>query len=169
MSQIFHPSINVLARLSLLLVILLLAGFSWLGFYVSSSPFVTEVGVAKAQAVPYSHQLHVGQLGLDCRYCHTSVETSNTASIPPTSTCMGCHAQVATDSPALQLVIKTQTMQMSWCLECHRAPEKQIRPRSEVFTMGWQPPSDQETLGKQLIAEHGIQAGHLTDCSVCHR
>lgn len=218
MSQIFHPSINVLARLSLLLVILLLAGFGWLGFYVSSSPFVTEVGVAKAQAVPYSHQLHVGQLGLDCRYCHTSVETSNTASIPPTSTCMGCHAQVATDSPALQLVrdslqnnkplewtrvhdlpdyvyfnhsihvkqgvgcetchgridqmdvvIKTQTMQMSWCLECHRAPEKQIRPRSEVFTMGWQPPTDQETLGKQLIAEHGIQAGHLTDCSVCHR
>ena len=218
MSQIFHPSINVLARLSLLLVILLLAGFSWLGFYVASSPFVTEVGVAKAQAVPYSHQLHVGQLGLDCRYCHSSVETSNTASIPPTSTCMGCHAQVATDSPALQLVrdslqnnkplewtrvhdlpdyvyfnhsihvkqgvgcetchgridqmdvvIKTQTMQMSWCLECHRNPENYIRPRSEVFTMGWVPSMDQKTLGTQLIAEHNIQVKHLSDCSVCHR
>lgn len=55
----------------------------------AGSPFVTEVGVAKAQAVPYSHQLHVGELGSDCRYCHSSVETSNTASIPSTATCMG--------------------------------------------------------------------------------
>lgn len=218
MSQIFHPSINLIARLSILVVVALAAGLGWLGYYVAASPIVTDVGVVKQQPVPYSHQLHVGQLGLDCRYCHTSVETSNTASIPPTSTCMGCHAQVATDSPALQLVrdslqnnkpiewvrvhnlpdyvyfnhaihvkqgvgcetchgrvdqmdtvVKTQTMQMNWCLDCHREPEKYIRPRDQVFNMGWQPPTEQAILGKQLVAEHGIQVGHLADCSVCHR
>lgn len=218
MSQLFHPSMNIITKLALVILVLLLGGLGWLGYYVSVSPFVTEVGVAKAQAVPYSHQLHVGQLGLDCRYCHTSVETSNTASIPPTATCMGCHTQVAKDSPDLQLVrdslqnnqplewirvhdlpdyvyfnhaihvkqgvgcetchgridqmtvvAKVQTLQMSWCLECHRNPENYIRPRSEVFTMGWVPPTDQKTLGTQLIAENHIQVEHLTDCSVCHR
>lgn len=209
---------NIITRVGLLVLVLLLGGLGWLGYYVAGSPFVTDVGVAKAQAVPYSHQLHVGQLGLDCRYCHSSVETSNTASIPPTSTCMGCHSQVAKDSPDLQLVrdsmenskplewirvhdlpdyvyfnhaihikqgvgcetchgridqmtvvAKAQSLQMSWCLECHRNPENYIRPRSEVFTMGWVPPTDQKTLGTQLIAEHGIQVQHLSDCSVCHR
>lgn len=218
MSQLFHPSMNIITRVGLLVLVLLLGGLGWLGYYVAGSPFVTEVGVAKAQAVPYSHQLHVGQLGLDCRYCHSSVETSNTASIPPTSTCMGCHSQVAKDSPDLQLVrdsmqnnkplewirvhdlpdyvyfnhaihvkqgvgcetchgridqmtvvAKAQSLQMSWCLECHRNPENYIRPRSEVFTMGWVPPTDQKTLGTQLIAEHNIQVKHLSDCSVCHR
>ncbi|MEZ4860513.1 MAG: cytochrome c3 family protein [Caldilineaceae bacterium] len=218
MSQIFHPSINIIARISLLVVIFVLAGLAWLGNYAARSPFVTEVGVAKAQAVPYSHQQHVGQLGLDCRYCHTAVETSNTASIPPTSTCMGCHAQVATASPALDLVrtsladnkplewvrvnnlpdyvyfnhaihvkqgvgcetchgridqmpvvAKAHSLQMDWCLDCHRAPEKYVRPRSAVFTMGWQPTEDQATLGPKLVAEYGIHTEHLTDCSVCHR
>lgn len=65
---------------------------------------MTEVGVAKAQAVPYSHEQHVSGLGLDCRYCHTAVEESNMASIPPTETCMGCHRQVAKDAPTLELV-----------------------------------------------------------------
>ncbi|MFN8445120.1 MAG: cytochrome c3 family protein [Caldilineaceae bacterium] len=218
MSQLFHPSMNIITRVGLLVLVLLLGGLGWLGYYVAGSPFVTEVGVAKAQAVPYSHQLHVGQLGLDCRYCHSSVETSNTASIPATATCMGCHSQVDKDSPDLQLVrdsmqnnkplewirvhdlpdyvyfnhaihikqgvgcetchgridqmtvvAKAQSLQMSWCLECHRNPENYIRPRSEVFTMGWVPPTDQKTLGTQLIAEHNIQVKHLSDCSVCHR
>jgi hypothetical protein len=104
MSQIFHPSINIITKVALLVVLLLLAGLAWLGYYTVRSPFMTEVGVAKAQAVPYSHAQHVGGLGLDCRYCHTSVEESNSAGIPPTETCMGCHAQVATDSPNLTLV-----------------------------------------------------------------
>ena len=104
MSQIFHPSINIITKVALLVVLLLLAGLAWLGYYTVRSPFMTEVGVAKAQAVPYSHAQHVGGLGLDCRYCHTSVEESNSAGIPATETCMGCHAQVATDSPNLTLV-----------------------------------------------------------------
>ncbi len=67
MSQLFHPSMNIITRVGLLVLVLLLGGLGWLGYYVAGSPFVTDVGVAKAQAVPYSHQLHVEQLGLDCR------------------------------------------------------------------------------------------------------
>jgi hypothetical protein len=218
MSQIFHPSMNFIVRLTLLAVVFILVGLGGLGFYIAKSPYVTEVGVVKAQPVPYSHKQHVGGLGLDCRYCHTAVEESNTASLPPTATCMGCHAQVAKDSKVLELVrasaqdnkplewirvhnvpdyvyfnhaihvkqgigcetchgridqmavvTKVQTLQMSWCLDCHRAPEKYIRPRNAVFTMGWQPPVAQATLGPQLVAQYGIHTKQLTDCSICHR
>ena len=202
MSQIFHPSMNFIVRVTLLTVVFILVGLGGLGVYVSESPYITEVGVAKAQPVPYSHKQHVGGLGLDCRYCHTSVETSNTASLPPTATCMGCHAQVAPQSAALALVrasakdnkplewvrvhnlpdyvyfnhaihvkqgvgcetchgridqmavvAKAQTLQMSWCLDCHRDPGKYIRPREAVFTMGYKPSVDQATLGPKLVAQ----------------
>jgi hypothetical protein len=218
MAQIFPPSVNIIVRLTLLALIFLVAGLAALAYWLIRSPVVTGVGVRVAQPVAYSHQQHVGGLGLDCRYCHSSVETSNTASLPPTETCMGCHAQVATDSAALEplrtsyeqgqplawvrvhdladhvyfnhaihvrqgigcetchgrvdqmpVVYKAQNLQMDWCLDCHRAPEKYIRPRDAVFTMGWTPPVDQATLGPQLVAEHGIQVEGLTDCSICHR
>jgi len=104
MSQLFHPSINIIARISILVAVLLLVALAVLGYYIVRSPVVTEVGVAKAQPVPFSHREHVGELGLDCRYCHTFVEESNAASIPPTETCMGCHAQIVADSPELELV-----------------------------------------------------------------
>ena len=104
MSQLFHPSMNIISKVSLLLMILVLVGLAWAGYSLVRSPLMTEVGVAKAQPVPYSHQLHVGGLGLDCRYCHTAVEESNTAGMPATGTCMGCHAQIATDSVALEPV-----------------------------------------------------------------
>ena len=76
---------NIIVRVSLLVVILLLVGLAGLAYFLIRSPVVTAVGVVKTQPVAYSHQLHVGALGLDCRYCHTAVEVSNTASIPPTS------------------------------------------------------------------------------------
>jgi hypothetical protein len=209
---------NIIARLSLLAVIVLLVGLAVLGYTVVRSPLVTGVGVAQAQPVPYSHRQHVGGLGLDCRYCHSAVEVSNTAGIPATETCMGCHAQIAAESPVLEpvraslendqplawirvhdladyvyfnhaihvqqgigcetchgrvdqmaVVAKTENLQMDWCLDCHRAPEQYIRPRNEVFTMGWEPPADQAALGPQLVAEYGIHVDQLTDCSVCHR
>ncbi|MEZ4683663.1 MAG: cytochrome c3 family protein [Caldilineaceae bacterium] len=218
MSQLFHPTMNLIVRVVLLTIIFLLVGLGGLGYYAATSPYFTEVGVAKAQPVPFSHKQHVGGLGLDCRYCHTFVESSNSASIPPTATCMGCHSQVASAAPSLDLVrqsaenntplewvrvhnladyvyfnhaihvkqgvgcetchgridqmptvMKTQPLQMAWCLECHRNPENYLRPRAAVFTMGWEPPIEQATLGQQLIAEHGVQTDHLTDCSVCHR
>jgi NAD-dependent SIR2 family protein deacetylase len=161
----------------------------------------------------------VGGLGMDCRYCHATVEKSSTADIPSTETCMSCHSQVATDRPTLQLVrdsyqngqpiswnrannvpdfvyfnheahvakgvgcetchgrvdtmnvvYKAETLHMEWCLQCHRNPAEYIRPRANVFDMGYQPQEDQRALGEQLVSEYQIaSAAQLTNCSVCHR
>ncbi len=218
MSQLFPPSMNLIARLSLVAILLLLIGLAFFGYLLIRSPLMTGVGVPVSQPVPYSHALHVGELGLDCRYCHTDVETSASASLPTTENCMGCHSQVAPDSPALALVrasfeqnkpiawnrvhdlpdfvyfnhgihvqqgvgcetchgrvdqmpvvAKSETLQMSWCLDCHREPERFLRPRAEVFIMGWTPPIAQAELGPQLVIDHGVRTTGLTDCSVCHR
>lgn len=218
MSQIFHPRMNLIVRGALLALILGLIGVAVLVANLVKSPLMTNVGVAKAQPVAYSHQQHVGGLGLDCRYCHSSVEESNTAGIPSTEICMGCHTEVAPDSPALALVrasqeentplawirvhdladyvyfnhaihiqggigcetchgridqmavvAKAETLQMEWCLDCHRAPEQYVRPRDAVFAMGWEPPADQLAQGQQLLADYGIDVAPLTDCSICHR
>ncbi len=77
-----------------------IAGFLW----YFGSPKFTDVGYRPKQPVPYSHKLHAGDLGIDCRYCHVSVETSAKANIPPTQTCMNCHALVLPESPKLTLV-----------------------------------------------------------------
>jgi len=104
MSQIFHRSTNTLSRLSIFGVLFLAVGTLWLILEINRSPYVTQAGVAREQPVPFSHQHHVGGLGIDCRYCHTSVETSATAGIPPTKTCMNCHSQIWSDSPTLEPV-----------------------------------------------------------------
>jgi hypothetical protein len=209
---------NIIARASLLGAVFILAGLAGLVYFFVESPYMTEVGLAKAQPVPFSHRQHVGGLGLDCRYCHTSVEESDFAGIPPTETCMGCHARVATEASTLEavrtsfennqplewirvhnladfvyfnhgihvnkgvgcetchgrvdqmpVISKAETLRMDWCLECHRAPERFVRPLDQVFSMGWQPPIDQATLGPQLVAEYGIKVNQLADCSICHR
>lgn len=74
------------------------------GVWYYFSPRFTDVGYRPEQPVPYSHKLHVGELGLDCRYCHTGVETSSHAQVPPTQTCMNCHSRIKTDSPKLSPV-----------------------------------------------------------------
>lgn len=104
MAQIFHPGTNVLARVSIfgalgLPVILIL-----LGSGISRSPYNTSVGIPKEQPVAFSHEHHATELGIDCRYCHTSVEKSAVAGIPPTQTCMSCHSQIWTNSPLLEPV-----------------------------------------------------------------
>lgn len=218
MSQIFHPNMNIIARAGLLGAVLVLAGLAGLGYLLVESPYVTHVGLAQEQPVPFSHQQHVGELGLDCRYCHSSVETTDFAGIPSTQACMGCHSQVAAEASSLEpvraslannqplewirvhdlpdfvyfnhgihisqgigceschgrvdqmpVIAKMETLRMDWCLECHRAPDRFIRPREAVFTMGWEPSPDQAGLGPQLVAEYGIEVEQLDDCSICHR
>jgi hypothetical protein len=176
------------------------------------------VGVPVAQPVDFPHNLHTVQLGIDCRYCHTSVEIAANANVPPTETCMTCHSQVRVGDPQLAAVAsswqsglpiewnrvhdlgdyvyfnhsahiqkgvgcttchgrvdqmtdiwKATPMTMGWCLECHRAPEKFVRPRSEVFNMAYVPPTDQLTLGLELIAAYHIDTDKLPQCSTCHR
>lgn len=102
MAQIFKPSANTIARASLVggLATPLVVGLAIAAF--SRSPFNTKVDVPRNQPVPFSHEHHAWQLGIDCRYCHTSVEKSSQAGIPPTETCMSCHSQIWTNSPLLQ-------------------------------------------------------------------
>lgn len=216
MAQIFHRSTNTLSKVSIFGgVIFLVALVSGLATFNRSS-YVTEVGVTRGQPVPFSHKHHVADDGIDCRYCHTSVEKSSFAGVPSTKICMNCHTQIWPDSPALApvreslrtgqsiewtrvynlpgfvyfdhsihvhkgvgcatchgrvdqmaLTWKASTLYMDWCLECHRSPERFVRPRQEVFNMDYQPPEDQLALGISLVKEYDIRAP--TSCSTCHR
>jgi hypothetical protein len=216
MAQIFHRSTNTISRLSIFGAVFLVALLTWLVGMIDRSPYVNERWVVPEQPVPFSHKHHVSDDGIDCRYCHTSVETSGFAGIPPTKTCMNCHSILWSDSPMLEpvresfktgkplewtrvhdlpdfvyfdhsihvhkgvgcatchgpvdrmpLTWRENSLQMEWCLECHRNPERYVRPREEVFNMAWQPPANQETLGRELVRAYGIQ--QKTSCSVCHR
>jgi hypothetical protein len=219
MPQIFHPSTNVISKVSIFGAIFFIAAFAWVLTQIFRSPYATNVDVAIEQPVPFSHEHHVAGLGIDCRYCHSSVEVSRFADIPPTHTCMTCHVQIWADSPVLEpvrssfetgesiqwvrvndladfvyfdhsihltkgvgcetchgrvdrmpLTWKAHTLYMDWCLECHREPERFVRPRDRVFEMGWEPAQDQLTLGRQLVDEYEIAPAYrLDDCYVCHR
>ena len=219
MRQIFHRSANGIARASILGVVLIAVGAIWFALTYVQSPYITGQGVADQQPIPFSHKHHVGELGLDCRYCHTAVEDSPTAGMPPTEICMQCHSQIWKDSPVLApvrdsfhngtpiqwtrvdslpdyvyfdhsihvakgvacvtchgqvddmpLMWQDKSLLMTWCLDCHRNPGPNIRPREAVFDMNWQPPTDQTemvALRQKLVADYNVQS--KTDCSTCHR
>jgi hypothetical protein len=219
MPQIFHPSTNTFSKASIFGAIFIIAGAAVVLVQLFRSPYGTRVNVPIEQPVPFSHRQHVGNLGIDCRYCHMAVEVSAFADIPPTHTCMTCHSQILVNSPILEpvrrsfetgqsiawnrvhdladfayfdhsihidkgigcetchgridempLVAKSETLYMEWCLECHRRPERYVRPREAVFIMGYTPPEDQITLGRRLVQEYRIAPRfQLEDCSVCHR
>jgi hypothetical protein len=219
MSQIFHRSTNTLARITIFGAVFILAFLAWVAVEINDSSWQTREAQIIEQPVPFSHVHHVGGLGLDCRYCHTTVETSSFANIPPTKTCMNCHSQIWSASPTLEpvrasfrtgtsivwtrvndlpdfvyfnhsihidkgigceschgridrmpLTWQASSLQMSWCLDCHRQPEKYVRPREFVTTMGYQPTGDQEEIGRRLVKEYRIQdVRTLTSCNTCHR
>jgi len=196
MPQIFHPSTNTISRVSIAAAVLALTAFALVGGSLQRSPYLTEVGVPREQPIPFSHKHHVAGLGIDCRYCHTSVEESSFAGIPPTETCMNCHREIWKDSPMLEavresyrsvrpgvgcaschgrvddmpLTWRVATLHMDWCLDCHRHPERWVRPREHVFDMAWQPPADQEDKGRELVKEYEIMnPTQLTSCDTCHR
>src|SRR5689334_8060013 len=102
MPQIFHRSTNTISRVSLVLAVLAVSGFFFFALQAQRSPYFSWRGVAREQPVPFSHQHHVSGLGIDCRYCHTSVEVSSFAGIPPTKTCMNCHSQIWTNAEMLE-------------------------------------------------------------------
>jgi hypothetical protein len=104
MAQIFHPAMNTVARASIFGAIFFLLAATWVAAEIYTSPYFTDVNVARDQPVPFSHEHHVNGLGIDCRYCHTSVEESSFAGIPPTHTCMTCHSQIWTNSALLEPV-----------------------------------------------------------------
>jgi hypothetical protein len=216
MAQIFHPSSNTLSKVTIAAAVILLAGMGLAGAKWFRSDYVTGTNMALEQPVPFSHKHHVSDAGIDCRYCHTSVETSSFAGIPPTETCMTCHSQIWADSPMLEpvrasyrtdqsiqwnrvhnlpefvffnhsihtnkgvgcstchgrvdqmpLMYRQNTLLMEWCLDCHRAPERYVRPRDKIYVMDYNTPPDQAALGEKLVKEYKIKK--LTDCYTCHR
>ncbi len=219
MAQIFHRSTNTLSRLSIFGALFLVVGLLWLIAGINRSSYVTDQSVAREQPVPFSHDHHVGGLGIDCRYCHTSVEVSAFAGIPATAVCMNCHSQIWSTSDVLKpvrdsfqngrpirwtrvhnlpdfayfdhsihlrkgvgcatchgqvdqmpLMWQAASLQMEWCLECHRQPERYLRPRDQVFNMSWQPEGDQLALGRRLMKQYDVKSSAaLTSCSTCHR
>jgi hypothetical protein len=104
MPQIFHPSSNTFSKVSIFGALFLVGGGLYALAVLNRSAYVTQAGVAREQPVPFSHKHHAGELGIDCRYCHTSVETSWNAGFPPTQTCMNCHSQIWALSPVLEPV-----------------------------------------------------------------
>jgi hypothetical protein len=104
MPQIFHPSTNTISRLTIFGAVFLVAFLAWVGAALNRSDYGTQVHMARVQPVQFSHEHHVSGLGLDCRYCHTSVEESSFAGLPPTQTCMNCHSQIWSNSPYLEPV-----------------------------------------------------------------
>src|SRR5438552_4644527 len=104
MPQIFYPSTNTIWRVSIAAAVLALTAFALVGGALQRSPYLTEVGVPRVQPIPFSHKHHVAGLGIDCRYCHTSVEESSFAGMPPTKTCMNCHQEIWFGSATLEPV-----------------------------------------------------------------
>jgi Cytochrome c7 and related cytochrome c/Class III cytochrome C family len=212
--QIFPKSLNLLP---LVAAVALAVGGGVVTFIVAYyfSYWNTQVGYAPVQPVPFSHRLHAGQLGMDCRYCHANVERSGEAMVPATQTCMGCHAVVRPESAALapvreswqtgnpvewvrvhnlpdhayfdhsvhlsagvgcaschgridqmEVVTNQTPLSMSWCLDCHRNPEPNLRPVSEITNMAF----DHD----EYVREHGeIEPARYVlppeNCSGCHR
>jgi hypothetical protein len=104
MAQIFHRSTNTISRVSIYGAVFIAAALGYLGWAVTESPYFTDVNVPREQPVPFSHKHHVTDDGIDCRYCHTSVEKSSFAGIPSTHICMSCHSRLWTTSPMLEPV-----------------------------------------------------------------
>lgn len=219
MAQLFHRSANNIAKASIVIVIVLAGVVGYVYTQVARSSYLTGRYLEKQQPVQFSHKHHVGDDGIDCRYCHTAVETSSSAGMPPTQTCMNCHSQIWADSPYLEpvrasfrenkpiewnrvhdlpeyayfnhsihvnkgvgcsschgdianmpSVYQENTLQMEWCLSCHREPEKNLRPKEEIFNTKWDVNNLTDAERLKLKEDYKIRTKEmLTSCSTCHR
>ena len=217
MSQVFPKSANAWSKASLITIVLLVLGLGWVILTIQRSDVVTSANEFVEQPVQFSHQHHAGGIGIDCRYCHTSVEVSPSAGIPPTKTCINCHSQIWNQSPYLEpvrasfrddrplnwirvhdlpdfvyfnhsihvrkgvgcetchgrvdrmpLMFQAKSLQMEWCLDCHRDPSRYVRPLDQIATMGYVRPAN--VIGADLVRDYKIAGvAELTSCSVCHR
>jgi hypothetical protein len=216
MAQVFSPAATLAIKLALAgavavaAVAMLALRWSWADAVARDEPPV--------QPIPFSHKHHVGDDGLDCRYCHVSVENAAFAGVPPTRVCMTCHSQLFNDAPMLEplrrslatgerlhwvrvhklpdfvyfdhgihvrkgvgciechgrvdempLMKRVASLDMQWCLACHRDPGPHLRPPERVFDMT---PTPQRTAAENeaLVRSHGLlDERRRTDCSTCHR
>lgn len=217
MAQVFSPR-DILALKLLCLGALIAVATVSLAYRLEVGLDARELAPVE-QPVPFSHRHHVGDDGIDCRYCHASVEASAFAGLPPLATCMTCHSRLFTDQPALAPLVsafrdgravhwnrvhdlpdfvyfdhsihvakgvgcvtchgrvdempltwRVASLDMQWCIACHRAPAPHLRPREHVFDMTWRPQGNRPELGRELLQAYRIRdARELTQCSTCHR
>jgi hypothetical protein len=212
--QIFHPSINAFSKASIFGGLFVIAAIAVAWDQLNRSAYLTEADVVRDQPVPFSHKHHVAGLGIDCRYCHTTVETSSFAGIPATEICMSCHSQIWKDSKMLEpvresyrtgkplkwtrvhdlpdfvyfdhsihiskgvgceschgrvdlmpLMRRSESLQMSWCLNCHRHPEIAIRDPNEIFSFG----AARSHLKSTDVERTELKSAEILDCATCHR
>jgi hypothetical protein len=216
MAQIFDRglvlALKLGAAIAAVLIVTLLFAWRW------SIDYPHAEGAAPRQPLPFSHRHHVGDDGIDCRYCHTSVEKTASAGMPATEVCMTCHSQLFSDVALFRplhdsmntgrrlrwtrvhdlpdfvyfdhsahvthgvpcrechgrvdempLTMRVRSLEMQWCLSCHRDPGPHLVPPSEVFSMQSRPPASPSE-ARDLIAFYRVMnARALTDCSICHR
>lgn len=217
MAAIFGPAANLAAKVALLIAALAMAAGILDWWLWPRTDYARNVRSVVEQPVPFSHQHHVAGLGLDCRFCHTSVETSADAGLPPTTTCMTCHSQIwtnaallapvrasladntpivwhrVTDLPGyvyfnhsihiakgvgcqschgavetMALTYKAKSLTMEFCLDCHRNPGPNLRPKSALYDTDWQRTAGTPSAAA-LLALYHVPDRTLTDCSLCHR
>jgi hypothetical protein len=214
MAQLFPRGANTLSKFSILFGAVVVGLVLGVVLYLPNSSLITNAGLTREQPVPFSHKHHVQGMGIDCRFCHTGVERSPFAGMPPVKTCMTCHSQIWKDAPILEpiresyrtgkpinwvrvhrlpdyvffnhsihvnkgigcaechgrvdemaLTFQARSLRMRWCLECHRNPEKHVRPADAVCRMDWK--RNSSVNGVDLVRENHIQI--MTDCVTCHR
>jgi hypothetical protein len=224
MANIFPRGSNILPIKIVVCALVLVPALSIAAWYYFT-PKYTRVGYQPAQPVPFPHDVHVAQLGMDCRYCHSFVEVAAHSNVPATQVCMNCHSQVQRDNPKLApvreswatgkpmewvqvhktpdyvyfnhsahvnrgvscvschsrvdkmaVVYHAEPHSMSWCLDCHRAPEKALRPLDKITDLGWQPTPEknQSVEEAQLVLGKGLKdQWHINppdkNCAGCHR
>ena len=217
MSKVFPKWSNSLP-LQIIIFLFVLGGVATAAVTYYATPKYLRVGYQPVQPVPFSHALHAGQLGIDCRYCHNGVEKSAHSNVPTAQTCMNCHSIIKTDSPLLapvrasfqsgdpvpwvwihktpdyvyfnhsvhvnrgiscvechgpinqmDTVYHAKPLSMTFCLDCHRAPQKSIRPPDQITNLDWQRPTDPEALRKIEGFVHDWRVTPPQSCSGCHR
>ncbi len=216
MAQIFPKWANKVPLYAVIIIGIKVTVITFVIWYYFSPKF-TDAGYRPIQPIAFSHKLHAGDLKIDCRYCHSNVEISPNANVPPVQTCMNCHKIVRLDSPKLEpvresfknntpiewvrvhnlpdyvyfnhsahlnagvgcqschgnitemeVVQQKEPLSMSWCLDCHRNPDNQIRPKDKVTNFSWKPDSEHASFVTDFKNKHHINPP-TTDCFGCHR
>jgi hypothetical protein len=216
MSPLFRPRHNTLAQISLFLVAAGAAGVPLGLMLYARTPLARGMQDPVEQPVQFDHRHHTKDEGIDCRYCHNTVDRSPAAGIPQTQLCLNCHSQVWNKSPILEpirqsfinntpikwnrvyqvpefvyfnhsihvnkgvgcischgkvgemaAIEKATPLTMSWCLECHRRPEANLRPVDEITNPNWKPDGDPEEVGRLLAVKNNVHT--RTSCTTCHR
>ena len=224
MANIFPRGSNILP-FKIVLCGLIAGGAVSLAVPYYFTPLYTRVGYKPAQPIPFPHDVHVAQLGMDCRYCHSFVEVAAHSNLPTTQVCMNCHQGVQKENPKLaplheswrtgkpiewvqihktpdyvyfnhaahvnrgvscvschgrvdkmDVVYHAKSHSMSWCLDCHRAPENALRPLDKITDLGWQAPLAKYQTPKEAQLELGLglkKKWHINppdkNCAGCHR